>query len=166
MNGRIRRCGLVVLKPDAYRDLIAEKIIEDIKKARFRIILRKDVFITKKQAELIYLDNKEDDNYSYAIGSLLDGKITLLIVGHPETEDVLQRLAQLKGKANQDGLRKKYMPYLGENIEEKLSKGLLKREIAQNRLHVPDSIIAMKRIIKEFFTTKERVILFIKTLIN
>jgi len=165
MKDRMKRCGLIVLKPDAYRDLIAEKIIDDIKKAGFWIILRKDIYITRKQAELIYLENKDEDCYPYAIASLLGGKITLLIVRHSE-ENILQTLKQLRGKANQSGLRKKYALCLGENLEEKISKGLLRYEIAQNRLHVSDSIRAMKRIVKEFLTVKEMAFLFIKTFIN
>jgi len=163
MRSVMKGCGLVILKPDAHRDLIVEKIIEDTKKAGFRIVLRKDIYITREQAELVYLENKNDDSYPYAVRSLLNGKSTLLIVEYSKKR-VLQALKQLRGKANQGGLRKKYAPYFGEDIEEKLGKGLLRYEMAQNRLHVPDSIRSMVRIMKEFLTAKEKMILFIKML--
>ncbi len=165
MKKKAERYGLVILKPDTHKDLIVEKIIGDIRKVGFRIILRKDIHITREQAELIYLENKDDDSYPYAISSLLRGKITLLIVEHFET-GALQRLKQLKGKANQGGLRKKYASYVGEDTKEKINKRLLRYKMAQNRLHVPDSTETMMRIIKGLLTLKEKVVLFTKTFIN
>lgn len=155
----------VILKPDTCKDLIAEKIIEDIRRAGFRIILRKDIHITREQAELIYLENKNDDSYPYAISSLLCGKITLLVVEYFKI-GALQRLKQLKGKTDQGGLRKKYALYIEENTEKKIDKKLLGYKMAQNRLHVPDSTKTMMRIIKELLTLKEKMVLFAKMFIN
>lgn len=145
------RYAITIIKPDAHLDKIVDPIIHDIEGDGLRVVFRKDIILSKAQAKFIYMDDAAKEFFSIAIKSLtgIDGdhNATLLIL-KSENENAREKLQTIKGKANREGIRRKYRKFSrDELIGQGMEGNQLAYELAKNRLHVPDSNSLSSRII-------------------
>lgn len=132
-----------LVKPDGIRDRLVTPIFNEFEQAGFRFLLSSYVQVDRETAFLIYEDHQGNDNFVYAVGSLLaDGdeiNSVVSLIYHPEG-DALNKAQTLKGNANKSGLRIKFRKHETSDLDR---RGIVgperKRLLSQNRLHVPDS---------------------------
>ncbi len=151
--------SIVIIKPDAHRDILVETIIQDIKKGGLSIAHTKDMILSRRQAEEIYSEHSDEPHFEASIKSLLGRKdcnrVTVLVVesnGGP----CLEKLQEIKGRSDKEGIRLKYRLFSREELERRgLSGEGLKEELANNRLHVPDSDECCRHLINMLLTDRE-----------
>ncbi|MCX6784524.1 MAG: hypothetical protein NTV81_01125 [Candidatus Komeilibacteria bacterium] len=130
--------AIILIKPDAVRDVLEEMILNDLREGTFiEIIFRKYWFVTRATACLLYADWVDKPQFPAMVHNLTSGQ-SLLVIAQGDA-DIYASLRQVKGKMNQGGLRLKYRT---RSIEEWESLGYsgseLQNRIAENRLHTTD----------------------------
>lgn len=132
--------AVVLIKPDAVRDILEEMIIRDLRVgAGIRVIFRKYWHIKRHITPLIYPDWVDKLEFPAMTNNLMQGPLLFLVV--ERHGDVYASLRETKGKMNQGGLRLKYRT---RSIEEWQALGYsgqaLRDKIAENRLHTTDNL--------------------------
>lgn len=74
--------SVIIIKPDAHKDILGEMILADLESGGLKIILRKDLALSQEQAEMIYKNEWRENVRDYAAKSLLprDGASVVSIV--------------------------------------------------------------------------------------
>lgn len=150
---------ILVIKPDAMKDLLCLSILNDFENAGFRIVLRKVIQFSKEAAEFIYRDHALLDNFVYAVASLLedDGeRNSMIFVLSHHRQDALAEAQVVKGRADRAGVRARYRRYIwfylkNTNLSDQEQKVLL----SKNRVHVPDTNQHAAEIINRMFSWVE-----------
>lgn len=134
--------AVVLIKPDAVRDILEEMIIQDLREAAFvEPIFRKYWRVTEGTARLIYRDWIGTLEFPSMARNITQGP-SLFVVAEGDG-NIYEALKRVKGKMNLGGLRLKYRT---RSIEEWKALGYSGRElqnrIAENRLHTTDNFAA------------------------
>lgn len=154
--------SVVIIKPDAHKDILTEMILRDIEEGGLEIVLRKDLSLSEEQAEMIYRDEKNKEKQRYATKSLLlkEGEpsyVTVVIVKSAEGFSALAMARELKGKSGKSGIRSKYQLHTKEALIDKYeTRHGLKSALAENRLHVPDTDDDALEIINSLMSLSEK----------
>ena len=151
--------SIAVIKPDAHRDVLTEIIIQDIKEGGLDIAYIKDMVVSKEQAEEIYSEHSNEPHFEASINSLQGEKghnyVTVLVVESKEGSS-LEKLQKIKGQSDKGGIRLKYRLLSRKELEEQgLSGDALTKELAKNRMHVPDSDELSRSLISTLLTNEE-----------
>lgn len=130
--------AVVLIKPDAIRDVLEEMILYNLQKETGAIpVFRKFWRITESLARLIYPSWVERPEFPSMVHNITQGVSLFVIVRGDET--IYELLTKVKGKMNQGGLRLRYRT---SSIEEWQKLGYsgqeLQNKIAENRLHTTD----------------------------
>lgn len=150
---------VMIIKPDAMKDILSNMIIVDIESEGFEVIARKELKLTRRQAEFLYSDHINYENYEYAVNSLLQDEnehsSTILVLRCPEGK-ALKNAQSAKGRADKEGIRAKYRKYLWyELMEQEMGSGELKMLLSKNRVHVPTTDRHAREIVKSLFSKQE-----------
>ena len=106
-----------IIKPDAVRKGHTDAILSDIENAGFKIIARKDLTISKAQAEGFYAVHKARPFFDSLTSFMSSGPIVPLVL---EKDHAISELRKLMGATNpanaEEGtIRKKYAGSIEEN---------------------------------------------------
>jgi nucleoside-diphosphate kinase len=137
MSGNIT---FTIVKPDAVSKNYTEAIFETVEKAGFELLGRKDISLTKEQAEDFYKIHSEQPFFPNLIEFMSSGPI---VVAALKKENAVENFRLLIGKTNpveaaEGTIRKKY----GEIT-------------SRNAIHGSDSDENAQREIRFFFTEDE-----------
>lgn len=130
---------VIVIKPDAVRDVLESMIIRDFReKVDFKILFAKYHQFTYSQVVSLYPDWVDKREFPYMAKNLTMDKSLVLLV---EGEDSSKRIAAVKGKMNiGGGLRNKYRK---NSVEQMMDMGYTEHQInelkAENRIHSTDT---------------------------
>lgn len=132
--------AVVLIKPDAVRDVLDELILRDIQEgARVTVVFRKFWRVTEDLARLIYYAWVERPEFPAMVNNITQGNSLFVVVCGGD--DLYESLTRVKGKMNRGGLRLKYRT---RSIEEWEALGYsgqaLQNKIAENRLHTTDDL--------------------------
>jgi nucleoside diphosphate kinase len=156
---KINKFAIVFIKPDAIKDRLIEPIISEFRESGFELVFSKPLNLTQEEATIIYDDHIDNPNYKYAIDSLLeedDCKTCLFLLLKRADGNAINIAKETKGRADQSGIRAKYRRYLWTELKEKGIEGeLLQKMLSRNRVHVPDSEVLIRKIIKLLLNEKE-----------
>jgi len=135
----MRQYAVVLIKPDAIRDILEELILKDLRKDAHVIpIFRKFWKVTENLTKLMYPAWLAKQEFPSMVHNITQGNSLFVVVSG--NRHIYKSLTQTKGKMNQGGLRLKYRTH---SIEEWQSLGCFGRElqnkIAENRLHTTDN---------------------------
>jgi len=130
--------AVVLIKPDAIRDVLEEMILRDLREEALVVpVFRKFWKVTEDLAKLIYSAWVERPKFPSMVHNITRGNSLFVVVRGDKT--LYELLTRVKGKMNQGGLRLKYRT---RSIEEWQALGYSGRElqnkIAENRLHAAD----------------------------
>jgi len=136
----IYQYAVLLIKPDAVRDVLEKMIIEDILKGQeIKPIFLKYLKLEEEIIPIIYPDWKDKPEFPSMVHNLISG-ISLFVILQGNS-NIFTSLTKIKGKMNQGGLRLKYRTY---SIEEWNLSGYsgekLQHKIAENRLHTTDNL--------------------------
>lgn len=136
---KMKNYAAVLVKPDAIRDGLEGKILQDLQKeACVDPVFHKFWKVTKDVVKLIYPTWVERTEFPSMNYNLIQGRsIFVIVCGN---HDIYTELTRVKGKMNKNGLRLKYRAH---SIEEWQAMGYsgraLQHKIAENRLHTTDN---------------------------
>jgi len=152
---------VVVIKPDAHKDVLVEMILDDLTSGGLEIVLRKDLILSQEQAEMIYESEAKKEIHDYAVKSLLPGEkelpVTLAIVRSAEGTSAIAIAREIKGKSGQSGVRSKYQLSNEKELKEEYElDDEVKTALAKNRLHVPDTDSEAMEIMNALITHREK----------
>lgn len=153
--------AVAIIKPDAHRDVLAEMITGDFEDGGFGIVFRKDIVLSRVQAEEVYIREHDHSKFDRATKSLLgtdkDKFSTLIILKSKNSGEGAARAQNIKGKIGQGGIREKYNLHTKDELEKMgLTGEELRGELARNRFHVPDTDGETFEIIDMLLTENER----------
>lgn len=136
----VEQYAVVLIKPDATRDVLEEMILRDLQEEAFVTpIFRKFWKVTSKDASIIYPLWVSRPEFPSMVHNITQNRSLFVVVKGDFS--IYRSLAQAKGKMNQGGLRLKYRT---RSIEEWKVLGYSGRElqnkIAENRLHTTDNL--------------------------
>src|SRR3990167_8301646 len=101
--------AVVIIKPDAHRDILSEMIVKDFEEGGFAVVFRKDIVLSQVQAEQIYSKEHNQPTFNDATRSLLgtnkDKFSTLIILKTADNNNGLLRAREVKGKVGLGGIR-------------------------------------------------------------
>ena len=121
-----------ILKPDALKKDVGEKITELLEKKGFKVLEKKALNMTKDQAERLYEIHKEKPFYAELVKFITSGPIIVMVL---EREDAINYLREYMGatdpaKAEKDTIRGHFGTSITENaIHGSDSKESLEREL-------------------------------------
>ena len=130
--------AIVLIKPDAIRDVLEEMILQDLQEeARIIPVFRKFWKVTEDLAKLIYPTWIDRLQFPSMVHNITRGHSLFVVVSGDDA--IYESLTRVKGKMNKGGVRLKYRT---RSIEEWQAMGYagqgLQNKIAENRLHATD----------------------------
>ena len=136
--------SVVIIKPDAHKDMLVEMILDDFKNNGLNIVFHKDLVLSREQAETIYKGESGKETYEHAIKSIMptEGSInvTMAIIKSKNEVSALNIAHEVRGKSGKSGVRSKYQVYTKDELRKKnISENEILSNLAKNRLHVPDT---------------------------
>ncbi|MDP2630720.1 MAG: nucleoside-diphosphate kinase [Candidatus Uhrbacteria bacterium] len=151
----MERYAVVLIKPDAIRDVLEERILRDLQEeALVTPVFRKFWKVTADIAELLYPEWIERLVFPAMLYNITQGESLFVVVRGDDT--MYQSLARVKGKMNQGGLRLKYRAHSIEEWRELGYSGRdLENKIAENRLHTTDTFEEAVFLCKLAFTSDD-----------
>lgn len=127
---------LSIIKPDAVKRALADKIIEKFKKEGFKILEKKDHHLTKEEAQDFYIEHKNRPFYQSLVDYMTSGPVVLMIL---ERDNAIAKNRELMGATD----------------PKKAAPGTIRAEFAinmeQNSVHGSDSASSAAREIEFFF---------------
>lgn len=154
--------SMVIIKPDAYRDVLSQMIVSDLEEAGLSVVFRKEMKLETHEAEFSYDEHRDSKNYPFMVESLMlkdkngDQYPCMLLVLKSEHDDALGLTQKAKGRADRDGIRAKYRLHFWHELEEIGYHGdELSSMLARNRLHVPDDHQRMTEILGVLLTERD-----------
>lgn len=143
--------GVIILKPDAVLEGIADDMIGEFVRKGAEVVLRKEFqFLPKHIARVLlpieFLKERPLMVYGY-IQSYLSSYSVVAVLRFPDSENATELIVKLKGKIDTGGIRAKYFPYTAEDLKEveylehpngvgDIQLGLIK---SRNRIHSPET---------------------------
>src|SRR5574344_1269743 len=115
---------LCIIKPDALKNGYAESIINKLIEEKFRISNRKDLQLTKAQAEEFYMEHQGKDFFPHLIKFMTSELCMILCL---EREDAIQYLRNVIGATNP------------KEAEAGTIRNLYGSSMPQNAVHASDS---------------------------
>lgn len=132
--------AVVLIKPDAIRDLLDEMILRDLQEGACVIpIFRKLWKVDEPTARLIYPAWINRSEFPSMVRNITqDASLFVIVRGG---NSIYEELTRVKGKMNKGGLRLKYRTHSIEEWQEMGYSGReLQNKIAENRLHTTDNL--------------------------
>lgn len=155
--------GLIILKPDAIMDGLENEILKEIEAANLALIFSKKFHFKLRHIPFLCDFKRTEGSEKKFLGFIKNygSGDSLILVVKTQRQDAIEEILELKGKIDSDGLRKKYFPFSYEHmleIEETDPEtfGYMK---ARNRLHSPDTLEELKKLVKSTFTEQELLLL-------
>ena len=153
--------AVAIIKPDAHRDVLAGMITGDFEEEGFSVVFRKDIALSRVQAEKVYINEHDHSKFDRATNSLLgtdgDRFSTLVILKSKDGGEGVLKAQNVKGKIGQGGIREKYNLHTKDELEKMgLTEEGLGGELSRNRLHVPDTDEEMFEVLNMLLTENER----------
>ena len=153
--------AVAIIKPDAHRDVLAGMITGDFEEEGFSVVFRKDIALSRVQAEKVYINEHDHSKFDRATNSLLgtdgDRFSTLVILKSKDGGEGVLKAQNVKGKIGQGGIREKYNLHAKDELEKMgLTGEELGGELSRNRLHVPDTDEEMFEVLNMLLTENER----------
>lgn len=128
---------LSIIKPDAVKRELVDKIIERFKKEGFKILEKKDYHLTKEEAQDFYMEHQQRPFYQSLVEYMISGPVVLM---------VLER----------DHAIAKNREVMGATDPKKAAPGTIRADFAisveQNSVHGSDSASSAAREIEFFFS--------------
>ncbi len=130
---------VIIIKPDAVRDILESQIISDFcEKVDFQILFAKYHQFSDPQVISLYPDWVDKSVFPFMVKNLTMGKSLVLLVRGEESS---KKIAAVKGKMNiGGGLRNKYCKY---TVDQMIDMGYTEYQInqlkAENRMHSTDT---------------------------
>lgn len=160
--------GLLVIKPDAIEEGLAEDIIADVVSVGGKVILQKlfqfrPNHIPRILLPLEFLKVRPLMVYGY-IQNYIGGESMIAIFKFPEGIDGSQKILELKGSIDKGGIRRKYFPYTQAEMDRvemlespgspsDIQLGLMK---ARNRIHSPDNEYEIREMMEIVLNSEEK----------
>ncbi len=145
--------ALAIIKPDAIRDVLDGPIIRDLETVGFNVIWRKICLIPQEAVPLIYPEKTGRVYFSSIVRSLTLGPAMVLLV---QGESIYSRAMEVKGKTDLGGIRHKYVTWSRKQLAATgYTEEAFADKIAENRLHISDSIDDTARECALFMSTPE-----------
>lgn len=136
----VKQRTLSIIKPDATRRGLADAINAKIEDAGLCIIARKDMNLTREQAETFYEVHKERPFYSELVEFMTSGPVVVQVL---EGEDAV----------------KKYREVMGDTDPANAAPGTIRAEFAENKgansVHGSDSAENAETEISFFFAEED-----------
>jgi len=131
---------LSILKPDAVKHDVTDKINSYIENSGLKIVARKIMLLTREQAELFYEIHKDRPFFGELVEFMISGLVVVqILVG----ENAVSR----------------YRAIMGATDPKQAAKGTIRgdfaEDISENRVHGSDSVESAHREIACFFTESE-----------
>ena len=127
---------LSIIKPDAVKRALADKIIEKFKKEGFKILEKKEHQLTKEEAQYFYIEHKDKPFYQSLVNYMISGRVVLMVL---ERENAIVKNREVMGATD----------------PKKAAPGTIRAEFAisveQNSVHGSDSASSAAREIEFFF---------------
>ena len=95
--------GLVIIKPDSEKYL--DEIVKAMTKVNVNLVRGFKIQIPRETIEILYNEHKGSSIYQKLIDYMSGGMSIVLIL---EGNDTVNKLLEIKGKANKGGIRGKY----------------------------------------------------------
>lgn len=137
MNGNIT---FTIIKPDAVRKGNTEAMFKKVEEAGFKILARKDIQLTKEQAEDFYGVHKGLPFFNSLVEFMTSGPI---VVAALQKDNAVEDFRATIGKTNP------------KEAAEGTIRNLYGESISSNAIHGSDSDENAKREIRFFFTPEE-----------
>ena len=137
--------GLVMLKPDALELYLENMFIRDFEELGIATAYRQFLGLSEADLRFIYPEWVSNPAKFKAIRANMANRQSLIMIMHSEKtsgndEDLQERIRRLKGRADEPGLRNKYIHIFGDELARLYpDKEVFINELNKNRIHSPDS---------------------------
>jgi nucleoside-diphosphate kinase len=132
----VREYTLSIIKPDALRQGVADKINEQLKQAGLEIVESRKLILSKAQAEEFYAEHKERPFYNSLVDFMTSGEVMVQVLAG-------------------DGAIALYRTVMGATNPEAAANGTVRKlyatSVENNCVHGSDSLESAKREIGLFF---------------
>jgi len=138
-----REYGLVILKPDSIELYLENLFIRDFEYLGLQTEYRRLLKLTKPDIKFIYPEWATNKSKFRAIAeNMTAGQSMLLLLRSTgiEVEDLHSYIKNIKGHADQPGLRRKYIHIFEEELQSLYpDRKQFLRELNKNRIHSPEN---------------------------